>query len=158
MVESSIDCSAISKETMTHFVRTRILRWYIPSLLLMSHSSARNHSKGSGAFGTDPFLPGCYPYFTSPTLIAFDFDPGEFALLVKEWFRARKKLTVMREVYFMPISALIVMRFGVNTLKSPFSLATACLLQSVAQVPFCRQPSIPPMGTICARALRSLSE
>ena len=34
--------SASSKKIMTHFVRTRIVRWTIPSLLLLSHFSARN--------------------------------------------------------------------------------------------------------------------
>jgi len=37
MVESSTDCSAISKEIMTHFVRPRIVRWNILSLLLLSY-------------------------------------------------------------------------------------------------------------------------
>jgi hypothetical protein len=36
MVESSTDCSTISKEIMTHFVRTRIVRWNVLSLLLLS--------------------------------------------------------------------------------------------------------------------------
>jgi len=39
MVESCTDCFAISKEIMTHFVRTRIVRWNILSLLLLSHSA-----------------------------------------------------------------------------------------------------------------------
>jgi hypothetical protein len=34
--------AVVSKEIMTHFVRTRIVRWDIPSLLLLSHFSARN--------------------------------------------------------------------------------------------------------------------
>jgi len=36
MVESSTDCSTINNEIMTHFVRTRIVRWNILSLLLLS--------------------------------------------------------------------------------------------------------------------------
>jgi hypothetical protein len=39
MVESSTDCSAISKEIITHLVRPRIVRWNILSLLLLSYSA-----------------------------------------------------------------------------------------------------------------------
>ena len=35
----SFDIAVVSKEIMTHFVRTRIVRWNILSLLLLSYSA-----------------------------------------------------------------------------------------------------------------------
>ena len=60
MVESSTDCSTISKEIMTHFVGPRIVRWNILSLLLLSHSA--------------PGILFCVPDHQGFTMPSFCFD------------------------------------------------------------------------------------
>jgi len=91
---------------MTHFVRTCIVRWNILSLLLLSHSSARN----------SVCVPG-RQYFTMPS---FCFDmimqkhPVVFAC---QWFR-----------YF---TGLLELAAGIGLLISRYAFYAAILLAIV---------------------------